>query len=149
METISIGLIIMVITTPFADLDGLTGTDDQHQLAAEIAVAYELDSLLVWAVIQAESAWNPKARSVENCLGLMQIYPKYHGGLPDSLYLQEELNLNLGCAYLSKLLKMFDGNLEQALTAYNYGPHHLVTLNRRTSGYALRVLDLYNRWRIE
>lgn len=147
MDTFLIAIAVLTTITPSDDLDGLGGTDEQHRLAAEIADAYCLDSLLVWSIIQSESAWDSLARSSGYCLGLMQILPKYHGNFPDSLYFDQEFNLNVGCAYLVELLKMFDGNLEQALTGYNYGPYHKVTIKRRTSGYAREIKERINKWK--
>lgn len=140
-------VIVLTTITPGNDLDGLSGTPEQHRLAADIADACQLDSLLVWSIIQSESAWDSLARSSEDCLGLMQILPKYHGNLPDLMYFDQEFNLNMGCHYLVGLLKKFEGNLAQALTGYNYGPYHWVTINKRTSEYAREVIKRINKWR--
>ncbi len=143
-------VIIAVLTTitPSIELEGLSGTPEQHRLAAEIADAFDLDSLLIWSVIQSESAWDSLARSSERCLGLMQILPKYHGNFPDLMYFDQEFNLNMGCYYLAELLKRFEGNLLQALTAYNYGPNHRVTIKRGTSGYAREIIKRITNWKM-
>ncbi len=143
-----IAIAVLTVITPGIELEGLSGTPEQHRLVADIADAFNLDSLLVWAIIQSESAWNPLARSSEHCLGLMQILPKYHGNFPDSMYFDQEFNLNVGCMYLAELLEKFDGDLEQALTGYNYGPNHRVTIKQGTSGYAREVIKRINKWRL-
>lgn len=142
-------MLCLAICVPVYALKGLSGLPVQHHHAASIAQAHGLDSLLVWAVIQVESAWDSLARSSEGCLGLMQINPPFHGNLPDSQYFRSELSLEIGCAYLRKLLTMFDGDLSRSLTGYNYGEYHSVTRRRGTSSYSDRVLSLYTAWQKE
>jgi soluble lytic murein transglycosylase-like protein len=107
---------------------------------------------LVRAVIQAESAFNPRARSPKGALGLMQLMPAviHDYGVLDAFNPAE--NIRAGVAYLRDLLDKFAGNLELALAAYNAGPtaveryggqvppypetQNYVTKVRRTSGAA-------------
>ena len=143
-------LLIAIIfnVTPVDSLKDLGGTDAQHRLASEIAGAYYLDSLLVWSVIQSESAWDSLARSSKDCLGLMQLRPKFHGNLPDSMYYDQEFNLNAGCFYLGMLIDKFNGDVDKALTGYNYGPWHKVTRQIGTSAYARKILERVDKWRM-
>lgn len=48
-------------------------------LVEEYSGVYEVDALLVMAIIETESAFNPGARSWANASGLMQIVPKFAG----------------------------------------------------------------------
>jgi soluble lytic murein transglycosylase len=87
-----------------------------------------LDPYLVMALIRQESAFNPQATSPSNALGLMQIVPgtvtrsrRYQRTVAQRLY-NPTYNVRFGCAYLRKLLKQFDGNVPEALAAYNAGP---------------------------
>ena len=93
---------------------------------------YEVDENLVYAVIKAESNFNPKAKSNKNAIGLMQIvestakeiWKKVDIQLTDD-ELEEELikpetNINLGSKYLSILIEKYQ-NIEIAITAYNAG----------------------------
>jgi hypothetical protein len=108
-----------------ADL-ALLGHHDprRREIAAwveQIAPEYGLDPVLVLAVIQAESNFNPLARSPKNAQGLMQLIPAtaQRFGVRDVWDPQE--NLRGGMAYLRWLLDHFEGDLDLALAGYNAG----------------------------
>jgi len=88
-----------------------------------------LDPYLVMALIRQESAFNPRATSVADARGLMQVLPKtatqgvsrrrqrrVTERLCDPAY-----NITLGCRYLREVLRAFNGNVEETLAAYNAG----------------------------
>ena len=93
---------------------------------------YNVDENLVYAVIKAESNFNPNAKSSKNAIGLMQLLDTTAKDvarridiqiLDDELHekLQDvDLNINLGTKYLSILIDRYK-NAEIALTAYNAG----------------------------
>ncbi|MHB8874027.1 MAG: lytic transglycosylase domain-containing protein [Myxococcaceae bacterium] len=91
---------------------------------------YEIDPLLIAAVIHAESSFNPLAVSPAGAVGLMQLMPTTARELLGRLgrapgrtedLLEPELNIELGTAYLAELVERF-GSIEPALVAYNAGP---------------------------
>lgn len=94
------------------------------------AQEYMLDKKTVYAVIKAESGFDPSDRSHTGARGLMQIMPEtgqwaaevmgLGGYEPDKLY-EPETNIHIGCWYLRYLLDMYDDNLPTALAAYNAG----------------------------
>ena len=86
------------------------------------ATAQAVSPDLVRAVIQAESAFNPQARSHKGAMGLMQLMPATatEYGVLDAFNPAE--NIRAGVAYLKHLLVRFSHNVELALAAYNAGP---------------------------
>ena len=92
-----------------------------------------LEPELVMALIRQESSFRPRARSRSNARGLMQLITptarqmaRQAGKRYRTRYLYNPAyNLELGCRYLSYLVDRYDGQIEQALAAYNSGPHRV------------------------
>ena len=97
-------------------------------LVFQQARANRLDSNLVLGVIRQESAFNPQATSSANARGLMQVLPSTAGGRSKRSRLTAErqlyspgYNIRFGCHYLAGLIRAFNGNVEEAVAAYNAG----------------------------
>lgn len=92
---------------------------------------YNLDPLLVLAVVKTESKFNEEAESHKNAVGLMQITVEtgewaakemgYSTFSKENLY-DEKYNIRMGCWYLRRLNDLFDGDLDLTIAAYNAGP---------------------------
>lgn len=102
----------------------------KSDIVTEYSAQYEIDPLLVTAVIKAESNFQRSAKSHRGAMGLMQILPSTAEELANELkytnfkvaYLENpQINIHLGTYYLSKLITEFDGNIILALAAYNAG----------------------------
>jgi hypothetical protein len=86
------------------------------------AAAYQVDYLLVAAMIRHESNWQSAVVSNRGAIGLMQLMPETAAMLGVNPNDPVE-NLRGGIAYLAGLLKTYkDARL--ALIAYNAGPDH-------------------------
>ena len=81
---------------------------------------------LVNAVIQVESGGNPNAVSPKGARGLMQLMPETARnpgfGITPARDNSSAENLRVGTEYLNAMLQKYNGNLEYALAAYNWGP---------------------------
>lgn len=100
-------------------------------------------SRLFKAVIKQESGGNPNAVSNVGALGLMQIMPATGKQIAKELGIKDydlkdpDTNRMFGEYYLTNLLKMFDGDVKLALTAYHSGPGRVQKLLQRTKGSSL------------
>jgi len=94
-------------------------------LIEEVARRHGIDPALIHAVVEAESNYRASARSQMGARGLMQLMPSTARDLgvtsARSLF-DPEANLEAGVSYLKSLLARFDGDLTNALAAYNAGP---------------------------
>ena len=116
-----------------------------NDLIEEHASRNVVSADLVRAVIQAESAFNPRAVSPKGAMGLMQLMPATaaeHGVL-DPFNPAE--NIRAGVRYLKQLLDSYEGRVELALAAYNAGPGAVkkyggkVPPYRDTQNYVARI----------
>jgi hypothetical protein len=117
-------------------------------LIADAAEAYRLDSLLLAAVVEAESGFDAAAISPQGARGLMQLMPMTAQSYGAARPADPRANVRAGARYLRDLLRRFDGDLELALAAYNAGPAAVrrfrgVPPYRETRMYVERVLTLY------
>lgn len=122
---------------------------DLAVLATAAARRHHLDPALVLALVQVESAFQPRAVSPKGAQGLTQLMPStaLELGVKDAL--DPAQNLDGGARYLRQLLTRYGGDVKRALAAYNAGPgavdrHNGVPPFRETRQYVRRVLDRYN-----
>ncbi len=86
------------------------------------AALYRLDSKLIQAIIDTESAFNPKARSKTGAMGLMQLMPKTAQALKVQNVWDPRQNILAGSRYFKQLLDTFNQDVRLSLAAYNAGP---------------------------
>jgi len=103
-------------------------------LIEEHASRQSLSADLVRAVIQAESAFNPHARSVKGAMGLMQLMPETAAEYGVLNPYDPEQNIRAGTAYLASLIDRYDDE-GLALAAYNAGPHAVEKYGRTIPPY--------------
>jgi soluble lytic murein transglycosylase-like protein len=96
-------------------------------LVESAAARHGVPAALVLGVIEVESSFNPRTRSAAGATGLMQLMPRTAASLARHLGREvaledPEFNIEAGTYYLAYLLRLFGGDLELALAAYNTGP---------------------------
>ena len=92
------------------------------------AEEYDIDSLLVYAIIKAESNFKPEVVSKSNAVGLMQLMDATAEDTANKLGMEynsedltdPEINIRLGTKYFSSWYETYK-NIPIALTAYNAG----------------------------
>lgn len=99
---------------------------------------------LIRSVIRTESAFDPRAVSPVGAQGLMQLMPGTAAELGVTDPFDPEQNIMAGTRYLRQLLDRYDGDLDHALAAYNWGMgnvdrHGLDRLPEETRNYLDRV----------
>jgi soluble lytic murein transglycosylase-like protein len=121
-------------------------------LIERYARMHAVESALVRAIIQVESAFNPMARPHAGAIGLMQLMPGTARELGVNPLVPAQ-NIEGGVRYFSQLLKKF-GAVDLALVAYNAGPGFAerylrgqAALYGETREYVKNVLARFSRLR--
>ena len=124
----------------------------------EAASEHGIEPELLQALIAAESGFDPAAVSPKGAIGLMQIMPataeRYglsgDAKMPLARKLTDpRLNIRTGVRYLADLIRMFPGQLELAIAAYNAGEGAVqragnrIPNYRETQNYVKTVMQLY------
>jgi len=113
--------------------------------------ANDLPPALVHAIIKAESNGQRKAVSRKGAMGVMQLMPFTSKRLRVADPFDPIENIEGGVKYIKELLVTFEGNLTNAVAAYNAGPGAVrkyggVPPYQETRLYVRRVMDLYRQY---
>ena len=139
-------------TVPMSPFAGVAvpsaGQAQLRALADGIARREGVDPKLLTAIVEAESGWDPTARSKAGALGLAQLMPDTARGLGVTSPLDPEQSLTGGAKYIKQMLAEFGGDVTKAVAAYNAGPgnvrkHGGVPPFAETQGYVKRVMARY------
>lgn len=94
------------------------------------AEKYNIDPFLVFAIMKAESKFNTNAISKRGAKGLMQIMDTTGEWAASELGIENftrddlfnpAVNIEIGCWYIARLDKQYDGHIPTLLAAYNAG----------------------------
>ncbi|HVT04668.1 MAG TPA: lytic transglycosylase domain-containing protein [Thermoanaerobaculia bacterium] len=119
-----------------------------EELIQRYALQWRVDPLLVKAIIQVESDFNPRCVSNKGARGLMQLMPETARRFNVAQMHDPEENIRGGVAYLSVLLKMFPDDLPRTVAAYNAGENAVLRYKgippyQETQNYVNRALTVY------
>lgn len=112
------------------------------------AAKYDIEPDVAYGLVFTESTFNERAVSHVGARGLTQVMPRTAKWLDPSVNTNDlynpDVNLELGFRYLRQMIDKYDGNVENALTAYNRGPGTVDKVLKRggnpDNGYAGKVL---------
>ncbi|MEA2569861.1 MAG: hypothetical protein QOI24_1862 [Acidobacteriota bacterium] len=112
------------------------------------ALQYGVDAVLVRAVIQVESNFNPNCVSNKGARGLMQLMPETARRYGVKQIHDPEDNIRGGVRYLADLLNLFSNDLPRVLAAYNAGEGAVAKYSgippyKETMTYVKRALTVY------
>lgn len=125
-----------------------TGDTSQtiEKAVQDAADQYQISPKLIKSVIKAESNFDANAVSPAGAQGLMQLMPGTAKDMGVKNPFDIKQNIDGGSRYLKKMLDMFNGNVKQALSAYNAGPETVKRYNgnvpyKETRQYIDRIMD--------
>lgn len=99
-------------------------------IVQEMSIKYSLDQAFVCGVICTESRFDANALSNKGASGLMQLTESTADWGAEEISLssysyerifEPEINIELGCWYLRRLVNQYDGDYKLVLAAYNGG----------------------------
>jgi soluble lytic murein transglycosylase-like protein len=130
---------------PVAASRGLAGKTAYDPIIESAATKHDVDARIVKAVIQVESAFQPRARSSKGAMGLMQLMPKTARQYKARNPYDPASNIDAGTKYLKQLLDEFE--LPLALAAYNAGEGAVrrfggIPPYAETQAYVMKILGL-------
>jgi len=158
-QPLNVSAQVEAISEPAAE-SGTTGPSraasatELERAVTRAAQQHHLHPALLFAVMKAESSFNPIVVSKAGAVGLMQLVPETamrHG--VQNLYDTNE-NVAGGARHLRYLLDRFHGNTRLALAAYNAGERKVdrykqIPPYKETRHYVQKVLSYYRDYRKE
>ncbi len=115
-----------------------------EQMIDRVAEKVSLAPELIRSVVAVESDFDPQAVSPVGAQGLMQLMPATADDLGVENSFDPQQNLLGGSRYLKQLLNKYDGDLDRALAAYNWGQGNvdrkgLEQMPKETQDYLAKV----------
>jgi soluble lytic murein transglycosylase-like protein len=97
------------------------GRKTYDNVVRKVAQKHGVEPDLIHAIIRAESNYDSFAVSEKGAMGLMQLMPATADAYAVNNFYDPEENIEGGTKYLKDLIKLFDGNTNLVLAAYNAG----------------------------
>ncbi len=118
-------------------------------IISRLGMEHGIDSSLIKAIIQVESAFNPNAVSVDDARGLMQLLPSTAADYGITNLFDPESNLTAGVLHLKWLFgQLGKDDLGKVLAAYNAGLNAVkryggIPPYSETKNYVSKILSIY------
>jgi hypothetical protein len=109
------------VVTPGSQAQDAAPPGTIAEMVEAVSAEHSVSSILVHAVIRAESNYNPYAVSPKGALGLMQLIPATARRFGVEHVFDPLENLQGGISYLKYLLDLYSNDVPLALAAYNAG----------------------------
>ena len=127
---------------------GYAVTPELARTIADAATRHGIRREIAFGLVRTESGFSNKATSRVGAIGLSQLMPKtarwIKPGTTTRQLRDPAQNVDIGFAYLRRLIDRYDGNVEMALLAYNRGPGTVDRIVKKggdpDNGYAAAVL---------
>jgi len=136
IKTLKVTLLILIIISiiyfllfQIINIQQIIYPKKYEQYVSKYAELYNVDELLIYSIIKAESNFDEKANSKAKAIGLMQLMENTateisneidNIEIPQEQIYEPETNIKLGTYYFSVLMNKYN-NIGLALAAYNAG----------------------------
>ena len=117
--------------------------DSIDDIITDASKKYDVNADLVRAIIKTESDFNVTSTSAKGAMGLMQLMPETAKDMGVENAFDPRENIMGGTRYLKMLLNRYGGDIDLALSAYNWGmgnvEKHPERLPEETASYIVKV----------
>lgn len=119
-------------------------------IVATLSQKHKVPPTLVHSIIKAESNYDAWAISPKGALGLMQLMPETAIQYKVNNVFDPRQNIEGGIKYLLDLIRLYDGNTEHVLAAYNAGQEAIrryggIPPYKETKNYIRKVMASYSK----
>lgn len=127
---LALGLVLFKILRVQDEILKLIYPTKYSEYVEKYSAENNVDKYLIYAMIKAESNFDPDIKSGAGAIGLMQLMEETaveRSNIIDEEAIEQydlydpETNIRLGTSYFAYLLGLFDNNTILAITAYNAG----------------------------
>ena len=129
------------------DIEKTASQSEIESIIEKTSYRYNVDPDLTKAVVRAESDFRPGCTSSKGAMGLMQLMPATARELGVENPYDPDENVDGGTRYLKQLLDRYNGDVNLALSAYNWGMGNVERnpgqLPQETKTYISRVRRYY------
>jgi soluble lytic murein transglycosylase-like protein len=153
MKVISGLLCVFFLWTP-GKADILSSSKKPYDdIVVDVAQKLRVPVDLVHSIIKAESNYDTWAISAKGAMGLMQLMPITAKQYKVMNVFDPRQNIEGGVKYLVDLIKLYDGDTQRVLAAYNAGQEAIkkyggIPPYRETRNYIKKVMAAYPKSKI-